>query len=277
MLKWAVVSKFENRDRFKVLSDFLSDQSIENELEIFEPEIESFENQLDTIKSSFDAIRIGSPYAKIIADDVENTTSLVLSSKSVDCLVKLDGKWWPRLAIEKGYERVLSRGGADLDIHNKVLIIGTGVSAKAAINPLVGAGYTRISFTDINEDRGQEFIDDLSKRVFNLELEFIRQKDITLLPGTYSAVINTTPDIESNTLIQDLTYFNYLMPAGFVLDINIQKGETGFIKQALVVNSQVVSGIRLAAETDMFWLELVTGKPLDVVQYEERLMESFSE
>lgn len=274
MIKWGLVTKFDYIPRYEYLSKYLAEKhNIENEFQVLDCDPSQFlENQTQWEKE-FDQLRVGPPFGSILAQNLDQSNALTMTIKTADCLHHVDATWWPRSLLEEAMLRTVVRSGVQLDIHSKAMVIGTGASAKAAIMPLIKLGFNTISFTDSDSDRGYDFVADMRQRIFSANFDFIEQRDIALLPGTYSLVVNTTPDMDDNTLVEDLSYFNYLKSGGVALDLSVKRAETKFVSQAMLVMAQVLPGYQIAADVDSYWAEMCFDIDFDIEDYESGLTE----
>lgn len=273
MVKWGLISKFDYKVRFEYLSQYLKDKhKIENEFHLLDCEVSEFhERQLEWQKE-FDQLRVGPPFGNKLAENLDQSNALTMALRTADCLHKVDGTWWPRSLLEESLLRSVVRAGLQMDIHSKAIVVGTGASAKAAIMPLIKLGFNNISFTDSDSSKGYDFVRIMRQRIFSANFEFVEQGDISLLPGIYSMVVNTTPDREDNFLVQDLSYFNYLRSGGIAIDLSVERAETKFVSQAMLVMAQVLPGYQIAADVDAYWAEMCFGLDFDIDDYESGLI-----
>lgn len=272
MKKWGVISKFDYFPRFEFLSDYLkSTHSFENEFKALNCEVESFFESLEEWKKEFDQFRVGAPFGSVLAENLDLSNAVTLTLKTADCLHHLDSRWWPRSLMDECLLRSIIKKDLSIDIHNSAMIIGTGAAAKACVMSLIKLGFKEISFTDTNTEAGYEFVSQLKRRVFGAKFNFIEQRDIALLPGVFSLAINTTPDMSENTLVDDLSFFNYLRHEGIVVDLSVNTSKTKFIKQAELVTSQVLHGVDVASFVDAHWVEMCFDIELNESEYKTEL------
>ena len=277
MLRWGVISKFEYLPRYQFLSDYLRDKmSLANELQFLDSPLNEFSECLLKWQRDFDQLRVGAPFGSLLAANMEQSNAMTMTLQSADCLQQINGKWWPRSLMSEALLRGILRKKLSIDLHSKAIVIGTGATAKASLHPLIKLGFQQIAFTDTDVAAGYDFIDKLKRRIFGVEFEFVEQQDISLLPGTFSVVVNTTPDTGSNSLIEDLSFFNYLRPQGVVIDLSVAPGELSFIGQAKLVQAQSLSGYEIAADVDALWLEMCFSLSLDRADYEQGLRDFLS-
>jgi hypothetical protein len=274
MTKWGLISKYDFIPRFEYLSEFLSSQlSFPNEFQVLDCDPQEFSEKLVEWQSEFAQLRVGPPFGAILAADLDRSNALTLSLKTADCSHQIDNRWWPRSLLEEGLLRAIIRSKLEINIHSKAMIIGTGTSAKAAILPLIKLGFNKFSFTETDTDTGYAFVQNMRQRIFNVEFDFIERRDISLLPGSYSMVVNTTPDMKENVLLDDLSFFNYLKAGGVAIDLSVHKKETKFVSNALLASAQVLPGTMVASEVDAYWAHMCFDLELDLEAYEQGLLE----
>lgn len=172
-------------------------------------------------------------------------------------LVKLEGRWWPRtimgdVILECSYQ------APNLDITESALITGKGAKARMVAGALVKLGYRQIYVTDSDAAGGPELIADLKRRFFNVDFIFVEADDITGLPGAFSILINSTGQGAEDSLLKELSYFNFLVPGGLVIDLVVGEAQNSFRQLATDVGAKVVSGESVAVRLDRRWIEVAT-------------------
>ena len=278
--EWAEIALRPDKIRFDCLSQFLQDSGVPNRVEYFEVKTE---DQLVTIveqlKKTKDQIRIGPPYGPVIGSSVIQNTSISLSLKTADALLKQEQEWWPRSCLQDSFVRVLARYVKKMDIESKALIVGLGAKARAIVLGLLNAGYGKIYFVDVNAQKSKDLVEELKQKYFGVEFGYYKQEDLAYLPGVHSIVINTTPNVEGNQMLPDLHYFNYLNSKAVVLDLSLEQAESALMAQAKDLGLIAVSGHIIASYTDCIWAELCFSKlygikKFDVDEYYERFLKA---
>lgn len=275
-LKWVEIAASPNKLKFDTISNLLTKHGFENTVEYLSPTPDEFDIVLEEAKKTYNFIRIGAPFGEQAAQDDVLSTAMTLTLQSVDSMVYIDKNWWPRCFLEKYFDHVIAEFVQNVDFHSRVLIIGVGAAARALVLPLIRSGFKKISFTDKYFERGQNLVWQLNKKIFNVDFEFIKREDISLLPGSTAIVINTTPDIPSNDLIKDLIFFNYLQKSGWVIDFNINKEVSSFIKQGQGAGVNLVPGYKVASIIDAWWVKECFGVEISEIELMNSYLDFFT-
>ena len=275
--RWGDVAKENQTMRFEVFSKFLNDQGIKNEY-IPQPVTpdqfdESFRKNFD----QFDSLRVGSPYGERVVQQFTHLPATMMQLKACDCLIRRNGVWWPENLLALSLNRLLANDIKNLDLRAGALVVGAGAAARATVAACVRLGFNKIGITDQFDERGLELVRDLKKFYFNVQLEFMPENSLTSLPGTYSLVINATPLVDTNTVLKQLYYFNFLKSGGTVVDYVLEPVDTPLLKEALDVGAHVIYGHRVAAYADILWAKMVFDKELDVDDLDQRLAEKIKQ
>lgn len=257
-MKWCVVGYDFEQSRYTFLSEWLKQQGVQNSLELVEMSPTEFANEFHGLRDKFDQIRIEKPFRhEAFLETKKNEAGMILL-KTADCFFKDSrGEWWLRSALYEGISSILSRQETNLKVENSALIVGVGGASRAVIAALVKVGYQTFNITNAFDDQATELISELRRMYFNVRFNFVSQSQLVLLPGTNSIVINSTPLVASNDLLDELHYFNFLISKGLVWDLTLSPIDTPLTKEATEIGAQIYRGFEFAAATDRVWLEWV--------------------
>ncbi|MGE0762253.1 MAG: hypothetical protein AB7N80_03135 [Bdellovibrionales bacterium] len=276
-MKWAVLGHNILESRYKVLSDFLRQKGVENQLNIVECANVEFQDRLNEVMKDSDQIRIESPFREQIMSLFKSQPMMVASIGAADCLVKRDGKWWPETSLFYAFNQLFSLYGAGLDLDGEVLIVGGGAGAKFAVASALRAGFSKVNVTTKFDDQGISLITDLRRRYFGAQFEFVPQDRLVLLPGTNSLLINTTPLVPSNDLLAELYYLNFLRQDGMIWDLVVSPGNTQLIREGEQINIKCVRGREVSALSDHVWLSWALANPPDSQELLQQYVASFND
>lgn len=255
-MKWAVLGEQFEKKRYLFLSQWLAESGFQNEVQFLNSDADKLKEFIEDSKSSFEQLRIETPYCERVIEESESVISLSLSLSAADCLVCDNQKWWPRNALYEAVVRLVAQRLEGLSLNSSVFVVGAGASAKSVIAALVKMGFISINITDRLTERGLELISELKRVYFNVEFEFTPADGLTLLPGHHQMIINTTPSVAENTLIEELCYFNYLQEGGVVVDLTLSREETKLLQEAKSVHAVTIDGCEMASLVDQVWFEL---------------------
>jgi hypothetical protein len=268
-LKWVEIADVPEQSRFQTLSDVLSKNGIENQLEFIsvneidrdESASESRAIDLETVltnaKKDFGQIRIGGSLRSAVPKVVENFPASLLWLKAADALVPItnDGKttWWPRNYFEQGFQRAFVKDIKNVDLSGAVFIVGATIEARAAIGALARMGFDRFSIADRDDDACEEFVRELTRSFLGLRVQAIQRNHITQLPAIHSAAINTLAVGQDEGMHAELAYFNFLKNNGIWMDMSLYAISQELEVEARTVGATVESGARILAWTDALW------------------------
>jgi shikimate 5-dehydrogenase len=276
MHRWTHLSQFNQDARFLALSKFLNDHGFANEYVPLKEDPESYFNELNS-RVEFDSIRVGSPFGESLLRMFVQLPVTILHVKSGDCLIARRGTWWPENFLTAALPRLFARELYAIDLKAGAMIVGTGAAARTGVIACARLGFNRITVTDQFDERGQLLIQEMKKILFNVDLQFMPESHLTSLPGIYSLLVNTTPPVSSNTVVQQLSYFNFMKAGGAVLDYALQPGDTILIREGRDVGIKVVYGHRIAAYHDLVWAQALAGREFDVDAYHAKIAPLYAE
>lgn len=254
-MKWAVIGQGILRIRFETLAKLLSEQHIENQLEVVECTEEEFPAKLQSLQNRVDQIRIEAPFGRKAVELFKSQTMMVAALGAADCVLRRADGWWLNACFFYGLNKAFSRHGALLDLKGEVLLVGTGAAARLALAAAVRAGFENIMVTSKFEKDGLDFVKETSRRFFGLSIRFVPQDQLVLLPGKCSLLMNASPLVSSNDLLSELYYLNFLRPDGMIWDFVMMPATTPVIREGEQINIRCVRGRELAALSDLQWLE----------------------
>lgn len=267
VLKWCCVGHGHNPLRFELLSAFLTEQGINNEFTSLDIAPADFSEEFKTVLASYDQVRVESPHGIGVYNYFKAHEALMAQIRAVDCVFKDHlSHWWSRSLTYKSLCESLQGVGEVIDLDASVLIVGAGASARAAIGACAKMGFKEFKITNKFDEQGQDLIREMKSSFFGLNFEFVAQNQLILLPGTNCIAINTTPLVESNDLLPELYYFNFLRRRGVIVDLTFYPVHTPLIKESLEIKNFIIYGYELAAISDTHWINWVSGRDVDVHQ-----------
>lgn len=273
-MKWVEISGTRSTERFQFLQKQLADAGLPNQVEFLEANSSNFEDILIEAQKHFDQIRVGPPFGEIAVGHITHLTGLMVTLKSCDSFAKLNGTWWPRSFFYEGFLRELTSHAKTLELTASALLVGSGAAMRAVFAALLKIGYSKFKISDRFEERGLLLVQDLKKVYFNAEIEFIPPSGLTALPGVHSILVNGTPLVKTNDLLDDLYYFNFFRPKGVVIDLNLIPLRPPLLDEAEANGATTIHGYELAAQTDVLWAREVLGTNLDLEKYRAGLKET---
>lgn len=275
-VRWVEISPDPERARFQALSRALAQAGLDNQVEFIEADAQNFNQELSGAFRGFDQIRVGGELRTLAPSVLESLPAEVLSLQIADAFVRdpaVAGKWWPRCYLAEGIRREIVSGAQiaagdlagkkDFDFTGAIFLLGETSEARAAVGAFSRLGFRKFSIACLDDDRGRIFVEELARRHFGIEFEFVPRIQITQLPAVHVFAINTLKVGEDDGMHGELVYFNFLKAGGCWLDLSFHAPNADLEAEARSVGAVIESGARIAAWTDAAWAEEAFAIKLD--------------
>lgn len=166
------------------------------------------------------AISVDMAMSRPLLDDCQLQPTLVRNLQCLDSFFKDDGAWLPRNLTYEALRRVLITAARDLDIRQPAFVVGQNERMRIAASLLAEVGFKDIylvstDLADLNEE-----IEFLSRRQLGVRFHKIPADELTLQVVSAAVVINSNELANDESLLNDLSYFNYMKGNGYVLDFH---------------------------------------------------------
>lgn len=276
MLKWVEIAVKNNRARYEELSRFLNENQFPNQVEFIEVSVEDFPKAFEEARSKYEAVRIGHGLGEKVFPLLPHKGATVETVRIADTAARVNDVWWLSLYVIDGFSHVLRRSGELFDLDSDVLIVGAGAAARVAIHSLFVAGFKKFAISSQNEQQVESLILNLQRNYFGAQFRSVPKDGLVLLPGVHGVMVNTTPLLENNPMLEELYYFNFFKSGGLAVDFTISPIETPLLKGAKDVGAHCIFGYQISAHTDIRWVEQMTGRAFNADAYEDRLKQGLS-
>ncbi len=268
VFKWAEIASSPSPFRYQVLCEMLNNKGFKNSVDYIGVKPSDFETELKRILNEYQSIRVGSPYGSNVLSYFQYQSALLNKINAADTIIKQDKDQWKLVAVNlEAFKRILRKYGSQLKLDSSALIVGSGAAARFAIYALLEVGYKKIKISNQFHEQAKELINELHKNIFGINFEFVPEDELVLLPGTNSVLINTTPSVETNRILRELYYFNFLRPDGLVIDFTFLPLNTPLIKEAEDIGIKAVRGYEIFAWSDIYWSKTCLGADIDYDEY----------
>lgn len=270
-LKWCEIGPAKTH-RFEVLSQYLNSKGIKNQFTFIEATPENLSEKILEAKNQKLFIRFNSKFFDIASVKLQNNLRELETLKAVDSLM-FDAKkgYWPEILFRDSLFEYLTHNVKSLDVMQKALVVGTCGLARACIATLVKLGFSKINITSKDDQAAADLIKDFKEIFFNVEFEYTKRSDVTILPGTHGLVINTFSLLDTDDFPNEIYYFNFLKKGGLVIDLVDIPTETPFLKIALDIEARVIAGYEAMSFYDLKWVEKATGQKAELQPYSQLL------
>ena len=265
-LKWCEIGPTKT-PRFEVLSGYLNSQGIKNQFTFIEATAENLKEKIDEAKAQKLFVRFHPKYFDLVSLSIQNNLRELETLKAVDSLMYDEKKgYWPEILFRDSLFEYLTHTVKNLDVMQKAFVVGTCGLARASIAALVKLGFSKINITSKDDESALNLIKDFKEIFYNVQFEYTKRTDVTILAGTHGLVINTFSVLDSEDFPNEIYYFNFLKKGGLVIDLVDVPTETPFLKIAKDIGARAVQGYEAFGFYDLNWVFKATGqKP----KYEE--------
>lgn len=264
MTNWVELSTSCDRNRFHKLSEWMSQNQIENRVEFVETTLDNFAAEIEVAKKNYKQIRIGGELRTAIREVFVSLPSNIMTIGSADGILWNGQDWWPRNYLIEGISRSLSMDVKGLDTSQGAFISGTTPDCRALVYVLSRLGFKKFSISDSDEDRGEAFCRELERYFFSIQFQFVPRHLITQLPAVHSVAANTLTGGMDAGITSELIYLNFLSSGGVWLDLVPQNESKELKSEALNVGAKVIDAYQVLARTDRAWVEASFGRSLEI-------------
>jgi hypothetical protein len=265
-IRWVEIAHHPDQVRYQALEKTLLLAGFESKVDFIEADELTFSEALQNAFPEFEQIRIGGVLCELAPRLVGHLPAEILTLQMADAFVRdptIPGKWWPRCYLSEGYHRTFVANGKNLDLSGAIFVLGSGGYARAAVGALARLGFSRFSIADLDDDRGQTFVDELKRRYFGAAFEFVPRHQITQLPAMHVVAVNTLPLGQDEGIHGELFYFNFLKAGGIWLDMDLHNPNPDLEVEARSVGALIESAANVVAWTDVVWVAEAFAIKLD--------------
>lgn len=274
MKKWTSLSIMNEEVRWKLLSQALADAGAVNEYIPWTGANDGFVD-IEGL-SAFDHVRVSSRLAPDLVRQLKVQSSWTTLLGVADGMNNTPNGWWPLCALHEAFGDILVQLGQNLDKRGNVFIAGAGGAARIALAAFFKAGFQNFLITSFDESEAMKMIQDVKARFFGLSVQWVPTDRIVLLPGESTVLVNCTPSTDENVLLRELSYLNFLKRPGFLFDLSRSAKPSVLVQEANEAAVRVVTGIELAARTDVLWAKWAFQATLEVPAYRDKLTAAFA-
>lgn len=273
MKRWTSIAGLNEDKRWNFLSQVLRQHGIENEYVPWSLPLADW-NKAE-ILNEFDHVRLATRLGSEILNKLKVQSSWVTLLGVIDGMVKRDGSWWPLCALYESFGKMLVSMGTDMDMHGNVFVVGSGGAARVAVAAFFKAGFKHFLVTDHDQVEAEKNIKEFRRKFLGIDVQWVPQESIVLLPGETSVLVNCTP-VENNNLLTELSYLNFLRRPGFLFDLNLTAQPHLLVHEAADAGVTIISGLDVASYSDAFWCKWAFNVDLDVKAYAQDLQSAIS-
>jgi hypothetical protein len=172
-------------------------------------------------------------------------TSAVSSLRACDIIHKEQGRWIPRLLSSDILKRLVVEKAGNLDFRHAAYVIGTAEGGRVASAFCAQLGFRHIVIIVESIGASDESISLLRKLYLGVEFEELLASQLVLRGTLGSLIINSDILSSHETLLEDVSYFNFMAEGGFILDVEVEsRAESGAEPSRLLYNEAIKAGLR---------------------------------
>lgn len=255
MITWAEISEERHKGRFEEICKVLDGYKIAHKGRHLTPARgEEFERALQEAKDDCAAIHFRHPFIHMESIAGLPVTDLVSWIRARDALQKIKGHWWPYNHLFHSLPKFFTLNQMSVDFRGGGLVLGSGGAGRIGMAALAHMGLKRITVIDADDDRAAEAAQMLKKHFYGTALENQSHMALTYLPGSYSVVINALSPEEEARLKSEISYFNFLYPAGIYVDLKAVS-DLALMEEASRVGAKLVYGAQITSMADAHWIK----------------------
>ncbi|OQW49059.1 MAG: hypothetical protein A4S09_12595 [Proteobacteria bacterium SG_bin7] len=262
-IKWGVIGREIDAERFNKLKAFVESKGVANEVILVESAPEKLVADLKAIMRQVDCLRIERPfYNNVVSLSFEYPVETSLLNYA-DSMFKKGEHWWMRSLLSEGIRRLILNSKVDYEPTGKVLVVGSGGAARACVYGLAALGFLAIHVIDRDVKLAHELVKSLEHNLFKVELKALDAGEITSIPPQYTVVLNTTPETPENLLIKDIAFFNFIIDNAILIDLRPEESSKTFLGESKSLNVHRFGGEIVGKYCDVIWSEQAFGLNLN--------------
>ncbi|HEX7676144.1 MAG TPA: hypothetical protein VF412_18350 [Bdellovibrio sp.] len=219
---------------------------------------------------NFDIAKVDMSFSEEILTLMHVQPTLVRTVRCLDSLIFEDGKWYPRLLLHEALRRVLVDNARDLDIRVPAFVIGESEVARTVASVFAEVGFGEIYVVGQSAEKLSAQMEILKRGHFGIQFHQLLEDELTIQSLSSSIIVNTVDLTNDKTLLNDLSYFNFMKRDGYALDLNLLPFQNPLLEEAERADLRVLHPYIVSAFLTELWLEkLQMGTSLKVEELRE--------
>lgn len=175
-----------------------------------------------------------------------------------DSLLLQQGHWWPRIFMRQAFRTVLVQKAPSLSNQDVAYVTGCGGWARFSCVMAIQIGFRRVCLVCSDEAARDKMAQELTRQYFQVEMTGIPENELTLQPNNGSLLVNTQSHEANETLIEDLSYLNFLRAEGLVVDFDAASKDHNLLVEAINIGDKAVHPFELFGARDaLFFAEIL--------------------
>jgi|GEM_PF-1304843 hypothetical protein len=224
-------------------------------------QIEHVEEFSQDLFQTATALNIDTRLSPTILSQMALLPSQVRNAGALDSFFKDDGKWIPRLLLFEAVRQVLVEKAKDMDIRSPAFVIGDDPTAMTMLAVLIHLGFSELYVVSEDEEQLRDVTSAVAKNYIGVKINPLPATELTMQALSASVVINTQDLSDKTSLLNDLSYFNFMKTSGLILDLQWVKGVSPLLDEAEKADLRIIPTSRLVGLLTNLWLERLQITP----------------
>lgn len=149
------------------------------------------------------------------------------------------------------------------------LIVGAIEFAKPIAASLARLGLKRIMIVDPDDQATEKMVAALSRRLVGIQIEALSRSRLTQIPTEASVAVNLVEAFDDSILeesiLEDVSYMNFLRPDGVWIDWTGATVDRGFSDEIANAGVTVVNSLLIRRKRDALLISKLTGRKAEEV------------
>jgi shikimate 5-dehydrogenase len=233
------------------------------EVNCVEASHETFPAKLkEILKSESQVCVVAQSFSVEVLKHLPQLTAEAIQMGATDVIIKDKGGWWPRPCLDEAFTRAIFQRMGQINFDSHALVAGANGYSKMIIGALAKIGFLNINLIEQSEEIGNNILEEMKKKYFQINFNFIGLEKVTKLPGVHSVLMNTIPLTLEDEILDELYFFNFLDQKGVVMDLNLPPSDTPLVLEAKQWGARHLSGDYFFSERDLLILQKARGLAL---------------
>lgn len=155
------------------------------------------------------------------------------------------------------------------DIDGAGLIVGAIDFARPMAASLARLGLKRILIVDPDDRATEKLVALLSRRLVGIQIEALSRSRLTQIPTEASVAVNLVEAFDDSILeesiLEDVSYMNFLRPEGIWIDWTGATADRGFSDEIANAGVTVVNSLLIRRQRDALLISKLTGRKAEEV------------
>jgi len=200
-------------------------------------------------------------YAAFLPGILSSLPRRILEVHKVDTIMTDHrGNWWPFCLQRDALHELVTHRVPNLDTHARAYVTGSGPEMRVALALVVQLGFRTVYIVMEDPVHQEALAEELQRLYFDIQIRLTRNSDLTLQKNNGSILINTFRLDEKPEYIYDLSYLNFILVGGVVVDTSTFPLKNQLLAEAAHVSLQVIHGAEISGLADWLFLHKLNGQ-----------------